>query len=54
MSSLARILYDLGYEVAGSDISKYIFVEDGLRERGIPIYTFDKNNIFVHDLLYIN
>ena len=45
MSSLARILYDLGYEVAGSDISKYIFVEDGLRERGIPIYTFDKNNI---------
>ena len=36
MASLARILYDLGYEVAGSDIDKYIFLEDGLRERHIP------------------
>lgn len=45
MSSLARILYDLGYEVAGSDIDKYIFVEDGLRQRGIPIYSWNPNNI---------
>ena len=41
MASLARILYDLGYEVAGSDIDKYIFLEDGLRERHIPIYSFN-------------
>lgn len=45
MASLATILYDLGYEVAGSDIDKYIFIEDELRKRGIPIYSFDKNNI---------
>ncbi len=35
----------MGYEVAGSDIDKYIFIEDELRKRGIPIYSFDKNNI---------
>lgn len=45
MASLATILYDLGYEVAGSDIDKYIFIEDELRKRKIPIYSFDKNNI---------
>ncbi len=36
---------DLGYEVAGSDIHKYIFLEDGLREKHIPIYSFNKDNI---------
>ena len=36
---------DRGYDVAGSDIDKYIFIEDELRKRGIPIYSFDKNNI---------
>ncbi len=46
MASLARILYDLGYEVAGSDIDKYIFLEDGLRERNIPIYSLDRSNAF--------
>lgn len=45
MASLALILYDLGYEVAGSDIDKYIFIEEDLRKNGIPIYSFDKNNI---------
>lgn len=45
MASLATILYDLGYQVAGSDIDKYIFIEDELRKRDIPIYSFDKNNI---------
>lgn len=45
MASLATILFDLGYEVAGSDIDKYIFIEEDLRKRGIPIYSFDKNNI---------
>lgn len=45
MASLARILYELGYEVAGSDIDKYIFIEEDLRNKGIPIYSFNKENI---------
>lgn len=45
MASLALILHDLGYEVAGSDIDKYIFIEEDLRKNGIPIYSFDKENI---------
>jgi len=45
MASLATILYDLGYDVAGSDIDKYIFIEDELRRREIPIYSFCKDNI---------
>lgn len=45
MASLATILYDLGYEVKGSDISKYIFIEDELRKRNIEILDFDANNI---------
>jgi len=45
MASLATILYDLGYEVKGSDISKYIFIEDELRIRNIEILDFNKDNI---------
>ncbi len=32
MASLATILYDLGHKVAGSDIDKYIFIEDELKK----------------------
>ena len=32
MAPLATILYELGNEVAGSDIDKYIFIEDELRK----------------------
>lgn len=45
MGPLATILYELGNEVCGSDIDKYIFTEDELRKRNIPIYSFDANNI---------
>lgn len=45
MASLATILYDLGHEVAGSDIDKYIFTENELKIRNIPIYSFNKDNI---------
>ena len=45
MASLATILYDLGHEVKGSDISKYIFIEDELRIRNIEILDFNKDNI---------
>lgn len=45
MASLARIVYELGNQVAGSDIEKYIFIEEELRERNIPIYSFNADNI---------
>lgn len=45
MASLARILFDLGNQVSGSDIDKFIFIEEELRKRDIPIYNFDANNI---------
>ena len=45
MASLATILHDLGYEVAGSDLEKHFFTEDDLVERNISIYPFNKENI---------
>ena len=32
MAPLAEILYELGNEVCGSDIDKYIFIEEELRK----------------------
>lgn len=37
MSSLAQILFDAGEQVQGSDVDKYFFTEQPLRERNIPI-----------------
>lgn len=45
MSSLAQILHDSVHEVQGSDVEKYFFTEEPLREREISIYPFDENNI---------
>ncbi|MDD8048924.1 MAG: Mur ligase family protein [Thomasclavelia sp.] len=45
MGPLATILKELGNEVAGSDIDKYIFIEDMLKEQNIPIYSFNPENI---------
>lgn len=45
MSSLAQILHDSGVQVQGSDIESYFFTEKPLRERQIPIFPFDANNI---------
>ncbi len=45
MAPLATILFELGNHVAGSDIEKYIFTQDELENRNIPIYSFDANNI---------
>lgn len=45
MSALAQILYNLGYEVQGSDKSDNFFTEQGLNELGIKILPFDENNI---------
>ena len=53
MAALACILYDEHKEVTGSDIDKYIFTEDDLRARNIPIYSFDPKNIKDHDTVII-
>ncbi len=45
MSALASILFDLGYEVSGSDREEHFFTEAGLKERGIKILPFDEKNI---------
>ena len=44
MSTLAQILFDIGNEVSGYDDAKeHKFTQDGLEERGIPIY-YDPNH----------
>jgi len=45
MSSLALILHDQGYQVAGSDIDQYTFTQKPLEAVGIPIYSFDAKNL---------
>ena len=53
MAALASILYDEHKEVTGSDIEKYIFTQDELEKRGIPITTFDASHIHDHDTCII-
>ena len=45
MASLALLLHDLGYEVAGSDIEKYTFTQVPLEKAGIKVTNFDLKNI---------
>lgn len=45
MASLALLLNDLGYNVAGSDIEKYTFTQTPLAESGIKVTKFAANNI---------
>lgn len=45
MSSLAQIMFDLGYEVQGSDKEDHFFTEKALVEKGIKLLPFDKDNI---------
>ncbi len=45
MASLACILYDLGYEVKGSDLERHFFTEDELKKRKIEILPFSEDNI---------
>lgn len=45
MSALAQILHDMNYKVQGSDVEKRFFTQEALEERGIPIYSFNENNI---------
>ncbi|MFC4403623.1 UDP-N-acetylmuramate--L-alanine ligase [Gracilibacillus xinjiangensis] len=52
MSALAQILADTGMSVQGSDIDKYIFTQQSLEEKNIPIFPFSKDNI-TDDLIII-
>ena len=45
MASLACILYDLGYEVKGSDLERHFFTEDELKKRKIEVLPFSEDNI---------
>ena len=45
MSALAGILFDLGYEVKGSDVEKHFFTEEGLIKRNIEVLPYNKDNI---------
>lgn len=38
MSSLAQIMHDLGHEVQGSDIEKYVFTEVALKIKELKYY----------------
>ena len=42
MSSLAMLVKDKGHEVRGSDVGEYIFTEEELNKRNIPILSFNK------------
>lgn len=53
MAALAEILHDGGEQVQGSDIAKYVFTEDGLKERGIPVLPFDPENIHDGDTVIV-
>ena len=45
MSALAQIMKELGYEVQGSDVEEHFFTEEGLIEKNIPIFPYQKENI---------
>ena len=45
MASLALVLHDLGYKVAGSDIEKYTFTQVPLEKAGIEVKDFSADNI---------
>ena len=52
MSSLARILYDLGNFVMGSDIEKTFFTDESLSQKDIEVKPFNKENI-TSEYMYI-
>ena len=53
MAALAEILHEKGLDVKGSDIEKYVFTEEGLKERNIPILPFDPANIHENDTVIV-
>ncbi|WP_040928492.1 UDP-N-acetylmuramate--L-alanine ligase [Nosocomiicoccus massiliensis] len=52
MSALAQVLFDMGHEVQGSDITSEVFTEYQLKKKGIKILPFSEDNI-VEGFTYI-
>lgn len=54
MAGLASILKDLGYDVVGSDIEKYVFTQEHLDAHGITYYNgFNPKNLKDEDVVVI-
>lgn len=53
MSSLSMLLKDKGHDVQGSDVEDYIFTEEELKKKEIPILTFNKNNFDKEDIIIV-
>jgi len=53
MSSLAMLLKDKGEIVQGSDVEEYIFTEEELNKRNIPVLNFDESNFNEDDIVII-
>lgn len=53
MSSLALLLKEKGENVRGSDVKDYIFTEDKLKQKGVEILEFNKDNITCEDIVII-
>ena len=45
MSALAQILHDMNFQVQGSDVEKRFFTQNALKQAGIKILPFQKENI---------
>lgn len=45
MSPLAQVLFEMGYQVQGSDVEKHFFTQIPLEQKGIKILPFDEKNI---------
>lgn len=45
MSSLAQITYDMGHIVQGSDEETYFFTQEKLKQRNIPMFYYNEENI---------
>lgn len=52
MSSLAQIMFDLGYNVQGSDKEDHFFTQIALDERGIKLTPYDASNI-TNDMIVV-
>ena len=53
MAALAHILKDKGHEVLGSDTDDYVFTQEMLIERNIPIYSFNEYNLESVDVVIV-
>lgn len=53
MSSLSMLLKDKGEIVQGSDVDEYIFTEEELKRKNIPVYSFNENNFNFEDIVVI-